>query len=93
MRVLATAFNDKKLAGGKATGVHEPWLWWIPYGKGRVVTNLMGHLWKGQKNLDAFYSVGFKITLQRCCEWAATEKVTIPIPANFPTAEKPVIEK
>jgi hypothetical protein len=31
--------------------------------------------------------VGFQNVVARGCEWAATGKVTIPIPANFPTAE------
>jgi hypothetical protein len=29
--------------------------------------------------------VGFQTTLTRGTEWAATGKVTIPIPSNFPT--------
>jgi hypothetical protein len=32
--------------------------------------------------------VGFITTLQRGTEWAATGKVTLPIPADFPTADK-----
>jgi hypothetical protein len=32
--------------------------------------------------------VGFQTITARGCEWAATEKVTLPIPENFPTAEK-----
>jgi hypothetical protein len=32
--------------------------------------------------------VGFVTTLQRGTEWAATGKVTIPVPENFPTADK-----
>lgn len=88
MHILATALSDKAKAGNKASGVHEPCLWWIPYGEGRVVTNLTGHLWKNQKELDTFYCVGMRVMMQRCCEWAATGKVTIPIPDNFPTAEK-----
>jgi len=32
--------------------------------------------------------VGFIATLQRGTEWAATGKVTIPLPENFPTSDK-----
>jgi hypothetical protein len=32
--------------------------------------------------------VGFITTLQRGAEWAATGKVTLPIPSDFPTADK-----
>ena len=38
---------------------------------------------------------GFAGTLTRGTEWAATGKVTIPLPKDFPTAEKvsPILEK
>lgn len=75
MQILATAESP-------VTGRHEPMIFTIGYGKGRVFHTPMGH---------AEYSVecvGFITTLQRGTEWAATGKVTIPIPADFPTAEK-----
>jgi hypothetical protein len=31
--------------------------------------------------------IGFATTLQRGAEWAATGKVTIPVPEDFPTAK------
>jgi hypothetical protein len=77
--VLATAFSDKKKGG---TGEHEPMIWTVRYGKGRVFHTPMGH------DLDGVRCVGFKATLQRGTEWAATGKVTIALPDNFPTAEK-----
>src|SRR5207245_2702379 len=61
----------------------EPMLWVIPYGKGQVVTNVMGH-----ENGKAVQCVGFITIMLRSCEWLATGKVTVPIPDNFPTAEK-----
>jgi uncharacterized protein len=76
MHILATAFSDKKTGG---TGENEPMVWWIPYGKGKVFTTVMGH---------ADYSmqcVGFQIVVERGAEWAATGKVTIPVPRHFPT--------
>ena len=78
MNILATAYSAKDQRG---TESHEPMVWWIPYGKGRVFTTVMGH---------ADYSmqcVGFQTVVSRGSEWAATGKVTIPIPANFPTTE------
>ena len=77
MNVLATAFAAKQTGG---TDAHEPMVWWIPYGKGKVFTTVMGH---------AEYSmqcVGFQTIVNRGTEWAATGKVTIPVPAQFPTA-------
>ncbi len=77
MNVLATAFAAKQTGG---TDAHEPMVWWIPYGKGKVFTTVMGH---------AEYSmqcVGFQTIVNRGTEWVATGKVTLPVPAQFPTA-------
>jgi type 1 glutamine amidotransferase len=79
MQILATAYAAPDQRG---TGQHEPMLWVIPYGKGRVVTNVMGHADYSMK------CVGFITTLQRGTEWAATGKVTLPVPEDFPSADK-----
>jgi type 1 glutamine amidotransferase len=79
LTLLATAFADKAKGG---TGENEPALFTLTYGKGRVFHTIMGHDERSVK------CVGFICTLQRGTEWAATGKVTIPKPANFPTAEK-----
>jgi len=78
LTILATAKS-------KATGEHEPALFTIDYGKGRVFHTIMGH------DVTSTKCVGFICTLQRGTEWAATGKVTIPVPENFPTAEKVVV--
>ena len=80
MLILASAFDDKSKGG---TGVHEPMLWVIPYGQGKVVTNVMGH-----ENGKAVQCVSFVTIMLRSCEWLATGKVTVPVPANFPTEDK-----
>ncbi|MFN0018267.1 MAG: ThuA domain-containing protein [Pirellulaceae bacterium] len=79
MTVLATAFADKSKGG---TGRHEPMIFTINYGKGRVFHTPMGH------GKDSQECVGFITTLQRGAEWAATGKVTQKIPSEFPTADK-----
>lgn len=79
MQVLATAYADKGKGG---TGRHEPMIFTVSYGKGRVFHTPMGH---GDYSQEC---VGFITTLQRGTEWAATGKVTVPIPADFPTAGK-----
>ncbi len=76
MEVLATAFSPKS---NKGADRHEPTLFTIQYGKGRVFHTVLG---------DSDYSiecVGFIVSLQRGTQWAATGKVNIPIPADFPT--------
>ena len=61
----------------------------IRFGKGRIFHTTLGHV--GPKDTaapDSVNCVGFMATLQRGTEWAATGKVTIDIPADFPTADK-----
>ncbi|MFM9961065.1 MAG: ThuA domain-containing protein [Planctomycetaceae bacterium] len=79
MHLIATAFSD---SGKGGTGAHEPMIWWIPYGKGRVFTTVMGHAEYSMK------CVGFQSVVARGSEWSATGQVTLPIPENFPTSEK-----
>ena len=80
--VLAYAYSDPDKGG---TGNNEPILMAIGYGKGRVFHNVMGHLMQGP--ILAPYCVGFQTTLVRGAEWAATGKVTTPVPENFPEAD------
>ncbi len=81
MHILASAYSDKTRGG---TGTNEPMIWVIPYGKGRVFTTVMGHAMGN--DATAMHCIGFKSVVLRGTEWAATGKVTIPLPANFPTA-------
>lgn len=79
--VLATAFSDPATRG---TGKHEPLLFAIDFGKGRVFHTALGH--NNGADLTSQKCVGFITTLLRGTEWAATGKVTIPVPVDFPTA-------
>jgi uncharacterized protein len=78
--VLATAWDDHKLYNGKSAqpipgaGLDQPMLWTVKYGSGRVFVTALGH------DAAAMNSAGFISSLQRGSEWAATGKVTIPIP-------------
>jgi type 1 glutamine amidotransferase len=67
------------------TGQNEPMDWVVQYGKGRVYTTMLGHLWKPGPDI-ALRCVGFQTLFIRGTEWAATGKVTYPIPKDFPTA-------
>jgi type 1 glutamine amidotransferase len=80
MLILASAFDDRSKGG---TGVHEPMLWVIPYGDGKVVTNVMGH-----ENGKSVQCVGFVTLMLRSCEWLATGKVSVPVPPGFPSEDK-----
>ena len=81
MEVLATAFDDPELHG---SGRHEPILWTVNWGKGRIFVNLMGHVNKNGRGLYAMESTGFQVTLLRGAEWAATGEVTQEPPKDFP---------
>lgn len=83
MHILATAYSAPDKRG---TGANEPMVWWIPYGKGRVFTTVMGHVGRNSKDMQAMQCLGFQTVVKRGSEWAATGKVTLPIPAHFPTA-------
>ncbi len=78
MRVLATAYSAKQQRG---SGNHVPMMIVVDYGEGRVFHTPMGH---------ADYSMrcaGFATTLIRGAEWAASGKVTFPVPDDFPTSQ------
>ena len=73
--ILASAYSSKDKRG---TGRHEPALMAITYGKGRIFHSILGHSAKQCKEGS------FVTTFQRGTEWAATGKVTIPVPKDFP---------
>jgi len=84
MTILATAYSDEEKNGPpwndkvSGTGRHEPLIFTINYGKGRVFHTALGHM-------DyAMEDVGFITKLQRGAEWVATGKVTQKPPNDFP---------
>ena len=86
--VLATAYDDHSLYDDKASdarnkqpmsgaGVNEPMLWTTQFGNGRVFITALGH------DIAAASEETFKVTFARGAEWAATGKVTQPVPAGM----------
>lgn len=75
LEVLATAWSDPAFAG---TGRHEPMLFTVRYGSGRVFHITLGH------DPEAMKCTGFQSVLRRGAEWAATGRVSQPVPADFP---------
>ena len=76
-RLIAACLAEPWLMAG--TGFADTKL--IEAGKGKVFTTVMGH---------ADYSmqcIGFQTVVNRGAEWVATGKVTLPVPAKFPTAD------
>lgn len=79
MEILATSFASPKHRG---SGRHEPMIMTIQFGDGNIFHTPMGHA-------DySFECVGFITVFLRGTEWAATGKVTVEIPEDFPTADK-----
>ena len=88
LTVLATAYADPEKRG---TGEHEPVLFTVNYGKGRVFHTVFGHA--KRPPLPSMECVGFIVTFQRGAEWAATGKVTQKVPKDFPTATEVRVRK
>jgi putative membrane-bound dehydrogenase-like protein len=80
VHIILSAYSDAAQGG---TGKHEPIVWWVPYGKGKVITDVMGHV----GDTCTMSCVGFQTVILRSVEWVATGRCTTPIPADFPTAD------
>jgi len=76
MKVLGTAFSDKKQRG---TGKDEPVVIHTELGRGRCFHLVLGHDVKAMRNL------AWRTLMLRGTEWAATGEVTIPVPGGWPT--------
>jgi type 1 glutamine amidotransferase len=77
--VLAHAYSNKSKE-------NEPMVMEIKYGKGTVIHIPMGHY-----NGQSCECVGFQTIMVRSVEYAATGKVTIKAPKNFPGKDKAVV--
>lgn len=86
--ILASAFSDKNQRG---TGRHEPVLWEVPYGKGRVVVCTMGHVWKGDKDQTALDCVGFQTILNRSVDYLIDGSVGQSVPDKFPSRDQEIL--
>ncbi|GAB5550677.1 MAG: hypothetical protein Sapg2KO_02680 [Saprospiraceae bacterium] len=84
MTILATG---KDISDKAPTDRHEPMLMVIDYGKGRVFHSTLGH------DDYSIEGVGFIVSFLRGAEWAATGKVSTPIPSDFPTATEATSRK
>lgn len=71
----------------RGTNEEEPMLLTVRFGRGRVFHSTLGH------DVEAMHCVGFITTIQRGVEWAATGKVKIPVPPDFPTANATSLRK
>jgi len=86
LEILATASADPATRKN-GTGENEPMLMAIRFGRGRIFHTTLGHVGPSDKEAPASVNcVGFITTFLRGTEWAATGKVTLPVPKDFPAA-------
>ncbi len=85
--LLATGFADPAL--DNRSDRHEPVLMAITYGEGRVFHTTLGHVGKNETSRPASIRCsGFITTLQRGAEWAASGRVSQPLPGDFPAPDR-----
>ena len=70
-------------AWSKVTQRNEPMEWTRLWGKGRVYVTMFGHTAKGEDNPN-LHTPGFRSTLARGAEWAATGAVKVSAASIFP---------
>jgi len=70
------------------TQMNWPLEWTVAYGRGRVYTSTLGHVWKGDSQPARMRCAGVQTLLVRALQWLAGRPVTWPVPADFPTADR-----
>jgi hypothetical protein len=70
------------------TKLNWPLEWTVTYGRGRVYTSTFGHVWKGDTQPARMRCAGVQTIVVRALQWLARREVTLPVPADFPTADK-----
>jgi type 1 glutamine amidotransferase len=88
--LLYTGKADTATGG---SGREEPLVFTVDYGKARIFHLMLGHAGNTLEENPAMQCVGFQTLLLRSAEWAATGKVTQPIPTDFPTEQAVSLRK
>ena len=79
---LYWAYSDPSTGGSDR---NELTMFTVDYGKARIFHTTLGHAGNSLEDNIAMQCTGFQVTLLRGAEWAATGKVTQPVPDDFPT--------
>ncbi len=69
------------------TKLNWPIEWTVRYGKGRVYTSTLGHIWKGDNQPVTVRDAGLQTLLVRALQWLAQREVAYPVPSDFPTED------
>jgi hypothetical protein len=81
VHVLAYARDSKP-----GQGLLWPVEWTVSYGKGRIYVSTYGHIWPGDVQPVSMRCAAVQTLIPRAIQWLAHRPVTIPVPADFPTA-------
>jgi len=68
------------------TNLNWPIEWTVRYGRGRVYTSTLGHVWRGDVQPVTVRDAGVQTLLVRALQWLARRPVDSSVPADFPTA-------
>lgn len=82
--ILYSGYADPDRGG---SGREEPLVFTVDYGQARIFHIMLGHCGPSAENNPAMQCAGFQTLLLRGAEWAATGKVTQPVPSDFPTEQ------
>lgn len=80
------------LRAGTRHGAQFPIEWTVRYGKGRVYTSTLGHVWPGDPALKGVQCAGFQTLLFRALDWLAGKPVDGTVPADFPSPDQDIPE-
>jgi type 1 glutamine amidotransferase len=86
LQVLSYAYDE-------STKMNWPMEWTVEYGKGRVFNSTFGHVWEGDVQPITMRCAGVQTILVRALQWLAKQKVTYPVPNDFPTADHISVRK
>lgn len=84
------ARNIEVLSHGYDPETQQQWPleWTVTYGRGRVYTSTFGHVWAGDTQPARMRCAGLQTVMVRALQWLAARRVDLPVPPDFPTAEK-----
>lgn len=68
------------------TGMNFPIEWIVNYGKGRIYTSTLGHVWPNESNLKGIQCAGFQTVFFRAIDWLANKDSDSKTPSDFPSA-------
>jgi type 1 glutamine amidotransferase len=88
--VLYWAYSSPDQRG---SGRDELLIFTVDYGNARIFHTALGHAGNTLEDNTAMQCTGFQVLLLRGAEWAATGKVTQPVPKDFPTETNASLRK